>query len=323
MNLTNDISFSGNLIENETCTITYSGFLFKNNSESVSIVYGFDSSWNNTTELEMQKTENGFVAEIKILSFSNLNFCFRNSNYEWDNNYNNNFTVPITKKEAEENFIINEEIIDTLVENVTKCDIGLIEDDTINLADEEVTLGSDLAEPQSEENTNIDAFEVAPENEEHIEIEDSIGNIVQETSLDLDIDKLFDEFYQEETNQDEQNVSEAKFSEDVSDLEEDNVVNSLIDDLISGLYEKTSVVEQEEKVTEPSLIENNIEEETTNNEEAGTTALVETDNLDNYLVSPRSLNKFYMIKKKIKLAFLKVLALPRIILSNLGGENNN
>ena len=73
MNLFADIKFNNDIIVNQECSITYSGFLFKNNSESVTIVFGFDDEWNNTTEQEMIKTENGFTANIKILDFHNFN----------------------------------------------------------------------------------------------------------------------------------------------------------------------------------------------------------------------------------------------------------
>ena len=167
-----------NLIENETCTITYSGFLFKNNSESVTLVYGFDSSWNNSSEVEMKKTDDGFVAEIKILSFKTLNFCFRNSNYEWDNNYNNNFSVSIQKSNEEENFIINEEILDDLVDKITSQDVStadttIIKEKIDTLISEFENAPIETIEPVQE--NSIASFEVAPVSEEFVKIEDSIG----------------------------------------------------------------------------------------------------------------------------------------------------
>ena len=48
----------------------------------------------------MLKTELGFQAEIELLSADSLNLCFRNSNNEWDNNNNQNYTFTIEKKEV-------------------------------------------------------------------------------------------------------------------------------------------------------------------------------------------------------------------------------
>ena len=54
----------------------------------------------NVNEVQMLKTELGFQAEIELLSADSLNLCFRNSNNEWDNNNNENYTFTIEKKEV-------------------------------------------------------------------------------------------------------------------------------------------------------------------------------------------------------------------------------
>ena len=170
MNLFADIKFNNDIIVNQECSITYSGFLFKNNSESVTIVFGFDDEWNNTTEQEMIKTENGFTANIKILDFHNFNFCFRNSNYEWDNNNNKNYSAPISK--LEENFIINENIIENILDNL---------------------LNTNVPEPIKAQTITDTSFEVLPENTVPTNIEDSIGEIIEETQLVKDLDVLFND----------------------------------------------------------------------------------------------------------------------------------
>jgi hypothetical protein len=96
MEFTKDIDFSRKLKENEDSTITYSGYLFKNNSQAVTMVYGYGDSWENTSNVEMAKTDKGFVATIKVANnYDTLNFCFKNENNEWDNNYGYNFISPI------------------------------------------------------------------------------------------------------------------------------------------------------------------------------------------------------------------------------------
>ena len=120
------IKFGGNLIKNKTCTITYSGTLFQNNSEFVNIVYGFGNEWHHTKEQEMEKTEDGFVVEVNMLDYNEFNFCFRNSNYEWDNNNNQNYTSPITEEAQEEiNFIINDNsVITNIMTNLCEIDVS-------------------------------------------------------------------------------------------------------------------------------------------------------------------------------------------------------
>ena len=101
MELVKNIFFNTDkLIEGTNVKISYTGRLFEENSESVFLHYGFGPQWDNVNEVQMLKTELGFQAEIELLSADSLNLCFRNSNNEWDNNNNQNYTFTIEKKEV-------------------------------------------------------------------------------------------------------------------------------------------------------------------------------------------------------------------------------
>lgn len=98
MELTKNIFFNTDkLIENTIVKISYTGKLFGNNSEKVFIHYGFGNSWKNLNEIEMQKTELGFQAEIELVSFDTFNFCFKDGNNNWDNNDGKNYVFPIER----------------------------------------------------------------------------------------------------------------------------------------------------------------------------------------------------------------------------------
>ena len=98
MELVKNIFFNTDkLIENSKVKISYTGELFQNNSEEVYIHYGFGLNWDNVNELKMEKTELGFQAEIELTESETFNFCFRNSNNEWDNNNRENYIFPIEK----------------------------------------------------------------------------------------------------------------------------------------------------------------------------------------------------------------------------------
>ena len=100
MELVKNVFFNTDkLVENAKVKISYVGKLFKENSFEVYLVYGFGSNLYNVNEIKMEKTELGFQAEIELLSSDTLNFCFRNSNNEWDNNENANYIFPIEKVE--------------------------------------------------------------------------------------------------------------------------------------------------------------------------------------------------------------------------------
>lgn len=98
MELTKNIFFNTDkLIENTTVKISYTGNLFAENAETVFIHYGFGNEWNDLNEVEMEKTELGYQAEITLTSFDTFNFCFRDGNNVWDNNEGQNYIFPIEK----------------------------------------------------------------------------------------------------------------------------------------------------------------------------------------------------------------------------------
>lgn len=102
MELTKNIFFNTDkLIENNKVKISYIGELFKNASEKVIIHYGFGNNWDNIADIEMEKTELGFQAEIQLLEGATFNFCFKNGNGEWDNNNGQNYIFPLEKVPTE------------------------------------------------------------------------------------------------------------------------------------------------------------------------------------------------------------------------------
>ena len=102
MELTKNIFFNTDkLVENSKIKISYTGKLFQEASEKVSIHYGFGLNWDNINDIEMTKTELGFQAEIELDGIDTFNFCFRNSNDEWDNNENVNYIFELEKVQNE------------------------------------------------------------------------------------------------------------------------------------------------------------------------------------------------------------------------------
>lgn len=98
MELTKNIFFNTDkLVENTKVKISYTGKLFQENAESVYIHYGFGLLWDNLNDIKMEKTELGFQAEIELISSESFNFCFKDSNNNWDNNNNCNYVFPIEK----------------------------------------------------------------------------------------------------------------------------------------------------------------------------------------------------------------------------------
>lgn len=127
MEFTNDIRFNKKPKASKLLKITYSGTLYKNNSQEVSIVYGFGENWEKTTEQKMNKNARGFSYNILMENYNTLNFCFKNENNEWDNNNSFNYitpiaaptiTSPVNSVSSQEAQSIVTENIDNLVNNI-------------------------------------------------------------------------------------------------------------------------------------------------------------------------------------------------------------
>ena len=86
------------VVENTDVKVTYAGKLFQNGSEDVIVHYGFGENWEGSADITMQKSELGFQADIHVQPNTKLNFCFRNSAGEWDNNNGSNYAFKIEKE---------------------------------------------------------------------------------------------------------------------------------------------------------------------------------------------------------------------------------
>lgn len=98
MELTKNIFFNTDkLVENTIIKISYTGKLFQENAKEVFIHYGFGLNWNQVNDIKMDKTELGFQAEIELNDDASFNFCFKDSENNWDNNEGENYIFPIEK----------------------------------------------------------------------------------------------------------------------------------------------------------------------------------------------------------------------------------
>ena len=102
MELVKNIFFNTDkLIQNSKIKISYTGKFFQDNSQEVTIDYGFGNSWDNLHDEKMVKTELGFQIEVDLGEYDTFNFCFCNENNEWDNNNGSNYSFLIEKKPVE------------------------------------------------------------------------------------------------------------------------------------------------------------------------------------------------------------------------------
>lgn len=349
MNYSTDVKFSNNLIKKGKTTITYSGSLFRTGSEAITLVYGFGDNWDHTTEKEMTKNENNFSVEIDLLDYDKINFCFRNSNNIWDNNNYLNYIAPIAEPEKEYNFIINENLMPEMLNNLFETDLSTYESQNQILSSnikEDISVENIITQNQLEE-TSMELVENSIVSEECFEIE------IPE-DVPADIQEFMGEISDEPSLTNDLEVAFASASDKSQDEKKEDIINfdmdSLIDEILSPIIEaKTADVQDykvnikieeldvdknflelseqqsEEKISVDAISSdeiNEVQKETVL--ENSENSLIEVKKSDtSFLVSPRSLNKLYILKKRIKLAFYKLFtAIPKIIDSAFNEEKN-
>lgn len=76
-------------------TISYDGILAKSGADQVYLHAGYDQDWKEQQFLKMVKTSRGWEKTFNVNHANKLNFCFKDSANNWDNNQGRNWIVPI------------------------------------------------------------------------------------------------------------------------------------------------------------------------------------------------------------------------------------
>jgi hypothetical protein len=74
----------------EVITLKYNGNL--DGAKSIYLHYGIGENWDGVSECKMRKLKYCYKTEVTIPTGSDLNFCFRDQEGNWDNNYGSNYT---------------------------------------------------------------------------------------------------------------------------------------------------------------------------------------------------------------------------------------
>ena len=100
MELVKNIFFNTDVLTpNAKIKLYYTGKFFEDDSKTVSLHYCFNDDWENYTNVEMEKTELGYQAELEITGDKSFNISFFNEKNEWDNNDSLNYDFPIEEAE--------------------------------------------------------------------------------------------------------------------------------------------------------------------------------------------------------------------------------
>ncbi|MHB8156332.1 MAG: carbohydrate-binding protein [Desulfocucumaceae bacterium] len=77
--------------------VRYEGLLSSSGAANVTLHYGFGEAddWKDTGNIEMEKMMDGWESSVSMRD-SQLNFCFRDTIYNWDNNNGLNWTYRLS-----------------------------------------------------------------------------------------------------------------------------------------------------------------------------------------------------------------------------------
>ena len=320
MEITKEIIFNTNLFQNETVEITYKGYLFKANSTDVSIVYGYGDNWESQAEQPMKRTLDGFKANIEIKEFNKINFCFKNSYEEWDNNnfqdYHADILPPVLPLETDYSDItevnvesINEKanlLEDILNEytlyfdNKEEFNVSKFVDKIVDDIVEDARFMHSLSEDVIQENTVVNA-----------EISDIVNyELGQEVSEDMsspNIEQLCTDLVKE-------------FKENV------NYIKSEIDNLYIQDIQEIDLGLENIKNYKATIEEENIIESSTTDEYVPVAENVSLINAQSnkFVVAARKLTPFYRFQKRIRLFFYKALhTIPKILSGEYSFDKEN
>ena len=277
MEFTNEISFNNKLIENKITKINYHGRLFKEGSQELTIVYGFGNNWEYTQEKQMIKKADGFEVEVEIKPYDTFNFCFRNENYNWDNNNSFNYISPIEKEilEPVEKTDKIEKLSATEQElNKLENEISLLFDELFDAPDETIKETPSFTqdkEAEKLENFDLDAL-----------IEEILSPVVASTDSATVLENLASEVNKEPINP-ASNIENIK--NEVSDFPtHTQKTSTLVEDILVPYYEDVnniSKIEDENLNNVDNLIESLVDKNTELSEETPITpSFSKIENID-------------------------------------------
>ena len=81
---------------NTDVTVVYAGLLAQSGAEQVYLHCGFGSDWHNRKDISLFKTSRGWENTFKVSDTHTLNFCFKDSANNWDNNNGRNWSYNIS-----------------------------------------------------------------------------------------------------------------------------------------------------------------------------------------------------------------------------------
>ena len=333
MSNTNEVVFNRRfLCKNSEFKVTYTGKLYKNNSDTVFIKYGYGKEWNHMKEQQMLLNSKGFCAKIIPEYEGDLNFCFRNSNNEYDNNNYQNYTASIGKEVNSQAIVDIDALIDEILSSVNTTPVEfevtpstqdvssdlkfeVVEASTEILPDDLTQISIDTAsQPDTKSNNSSDIMS------NDLSVSDTKSN-------DLYVEDVLVPYYLADNEQ----VATELSDEEQKDFL--NTINTIVktesnEKFVSESYISENSKTYENKIEDYNFVTDSFIPDSTDVLEPIINSSPIKDNntslLEYKISSPRKLSKFYFFKKKVRLALYRLLVtIPKLLSGNFGKNSNN
>ena len=136
-----------------------------------------------------------------------------------------------------------------------------------------------------------------------------ISDLYEKVNTNLELyskENIEDTFSNNIINDLNNNLIENEIETSQDEIVDNTKLNTLLEDELNKEDSQNSTLDFNELDLEDESLLENLDAPVSDN-----LSLVELDDSKNFIVSPRKINKFYLFKKKVKIAFYKLFSLPK------------
>ncbi len=83
------------IVKGDEASVSYKGVLSNSGADSIYMRVGYGDNWENTKDIKMEKTTDGFKADLAVADDKLLKLAFKDSASNWDNNSGRNYTFEV------------------------------------------------------------------------------------------------------------------------------------------------------------------------------------------------------------------------------------
>jgi hypothetical protein len=83
------------IVKGDETSVSYKGVLSNSGADSIFMRVGYGDNFENSKDIQMKKTDDGFKAALPVVDDKPLKLAFKDSADNWDNNGGRNYTFEV------------------------------------------------------------------------------------------------------------------------------------------------------------------------------------------------------------------------------------